>query len=87
VSKSVFSQHDLNRVLVQRIGLPENDLPEDADTPFADLGLDSLAMVELQRALEQDYGFEITDADACAMRTVRDALAYVNGRLAATELI
>jgi acyl carrier protein len=78
----VFSQEDLNRILVERIGLPEGDLPEDPDTAFTDLGLDSLAVVEVQRALEQTYGFEITDADAGSIQTVRDALDFVNGRLA-----
>ena len=46
------------------------------------MGLDSLAFVEVQLAMEQEYGFTIADEDAESIHTVGEAIAYVNRRLA-----
>jgi act minimal PKS acyl carrier protein len=82
-----FTADDLRRILTDRIGLAEADIPEDLDTPFADLGLDSLAVVEIQLAVQQRYGFGIPDADAGVMTTMAEAIDYVNRRLAAVEVV
>ncbi|HQU27461.1 MAG TPA: acyl carrier protein [Acidimicrobiales bacterium] len=54
--------------------------------PFADLGADSLALIELVEALEErldDHvaGFHIDDADLEGLRTVNDAVDYVANKL------
>jgi act minimal PKS acyl carrier protein len=80
-----FTLDDLKEILVVQTGFPESDLPEDVDTPFALLGLDSLAVVQLQIGLEQDCGFEIPDEDAHHITSPRAVLDYVNERLGLTR--
>jgi acyl carrier protein len=54
------------------------------ETDFvADLGADSLAVVELVMALEEQLGVRIDDAEAEGLRTFGDALALVQAKLAA----
>jgi len=45
-----------------------------------DLGADSLDLVELVMALEEEFGVEIADEDAEKMQTVQDAINYVKER-------
>jgi acyl carrier protein len=87
MSTPPFTHADLKRILVERIGLSEADVPDGGDVLFADLGLDSLAVVEIQLAVQQIYGFTIPDEDAGAIRSSAEAIDYVNGRLAAPEAV
>jgi acyl carrier protein len=77
-----FAFEDLKRILVDRVGLPEDDVLDDPDATFEDMGLDSLAFVEIQLAMQQEYGFSIADEDAELIHTVGQAIDYVNRRLA-----
>jgi acyl carrier protein len=43
-----------------------------------DLGADSLDTVELIMALEEEFNLEIPDSDAEKIRTVQDAIDYMN---------
>jgi acyl carrier protein len=52
------------------------------DVPFTDLGADSLALIELVEALEENLatyaaGFHIDDEDLEGLQSVRDAVDYV----------
>jgi len=49
----------------------------------SDLGADSLDTVELVMALEEEFGFEITDDAAEQIRTVNDAVNYVEAHFKA----
>jgi acyl carrier protein len=82
LSEQTFGFEDLKRILVDRVGLAEEVVKEDPATTFEDMGLDSLALVEIQLAMEQEYGFTIADEDADAIHTVGEAIDYVNRRLA-----
>jgi acyl carrier protein len=42
-----------------------------------DLGMDSLSLVELQMALEEEFGVELPDGDVSALRTIGDVAAAV----------
>jgi acyl carrier protein len=62
--------------------------PESIAEPasFADLGADSLALIELVETLEKDLGgqfagFRVEDEDLEDLRTVRDAVDYVVAKL------
>lgn len=77
-----FGFEDLKRILVDRVGLAEADVKDDPETTFDEMGLDSLAFVEIQLAMEQEYGFTIADEDAESIHTVGEAIDYVNRRLA-----
>ena len=45
-----------------------------------DLGADSVGLVELTLALEEEFEIDIEDEDAERMRTVQDAIEYVERR-------
>jgi len=56
------------------------------DAPFVDLGADSLALIELVEALEENLstyvaGFHIDDEDLEGLVSVRDAVDYVTAKL------
>ena len=42
-----------------------------------DLGADSLDLVELIMAMEEEFGLEISDEDAEKIQTVQDAVNYI----------
>jgi acyl carrier protein len=77
-----FTFEDLKRILVDRVGLDEDKVVDDPNASFEDMGLDSLAFVEIQLAMQQEYGFNIPDEDAAGIDTVGAAIEYVNRRLA-----
>ncbi len=66
--------------------ITSNELGEPLEkvTPEAsfveDLGADSLDTVELVMAFEEEFGIDIPDEDAEKMRTVGDAIKYVQGK-------
>jgi len=48
----------------------------------ADLGADSLDLVELVMALEEEFGISIPESDMGKIVTVQDAVVYVSAKLA-----
>jgi acyl carrier protein len=48
---------------------------------IGDLGADSLDMVELAMAAEDEFGIEIPNEDAEKIATVGDAVKYLEGRV------
>jgi acyl carrier protein len=76
-----FGFEDLKRILVERVGLSEEEVVDDPNTTFDQLGLDSLAFVEIQLAVQQEYGFTISDHDAQHITTFKDAIDYTSRRL------
>ncbi|WP_235488436.1 phosphopantetheine-binding protein, partial [Frankia sp. AvcI1] len=45
-----------------------------------DLGADSLDLVELGVALEEEFSIGISDEDAAGINTVQDAIDWINAR-------
>jgi acyl carrier protein len=76
-----FTYDDLKSILVNRVGLRESDIPTDTSTRFEDMGLDSLAFIEIQLAVQQQYGFAIPDEDAHHISSIQEAIDYTNRRL------
>ncbi len=81
VAARQFTFEDLKNILVNRVGLPENEVTSDPNATFESMGLDSLAFVEIQLAVQQEYGFTIPDEDAHHITTVGQAIDYTNRRL------
>jgi acyl carrier protein len=77
-----FGYEDLKRILVDRVGLNDADVRNDPSLTYEEMGLDSLAFVEVQLAMEQEYGITIEDEDADSIHTVADSIAFVNRKLA-----
>ena len=82
MSAVTFGLDELTEILVDRVGLPEGAVPQDTSTPFTDLGLDSLARVELVLAIQQDLEIPVTDEAAQGFLTLQDPIDYVNEQLA-----
>lgn len=82
MADETFGFDDLKGILTERIGLDEADIPNDPDTTFESVGLDSLAIMEIQLEVEQRYGFRVAEEDAAAIQTFGDAISYVQKRLA-----
>jgi acyl carrier protein len=78
---TTFTYDDLKRLLVDRIGMSEEEVGDDPGLAFDDMDLDSLAFEEIQLALENAYGFSISYEDAQGIRTLGDAIDYTNRRL------
>jgi len=76
----MFTIADLMTLLVAKAGLPSSDRTDDPDKTFADVGLDSLAFLQLQSELTERYGFELPD-DRAQAYTFGEIVADVNARL------
>ena len=77
-----MSQTDVERIkkiIANTLKVDESKITENASFT-EDLGADSLDLVELIMAFEDEYGVEIPDEDAQKIRTVGDALEYVRAR-------
>lgn len=81
MAQKEFTFSDLKTILVNRIGIPESQVIDDPALSFEDMGLDSLALVEIQLEMQQDYGFSIPDEDAQYITSVGQAIEYTNRRL------
>lgn len=63
-------------IIVDQLGVSEEDVTSEA-TFLGDLGADSLDLVELIMALEEEFDIEIPDEDAEKLLTVSDAVEYI----------
>ncbi|BAL90264.1 putative acyl carrier protein [Actinoplanes missouriensis 431] len=71
---------DLRRILTECAGEDESvNLSGDIlDTPFTDLGYDSLALIETAARIKQDFGIEIPDEQVATILTPRMMLETVH---------
>nr|WP_277560102.1 acyl carrier protein [Acinetobacter beijerinckii] len=66
----------VKQIIVEQLGVDEGEVVANASF-VDDLGADSLDLVELIMAFEEEFGFEIPDDDAEKILTVRDAIDYI----------
>ena len=67
----------LSKIVVEQLGVDEADV-KPAASFVDDLNADSLDLVELVMSLEEEFGTEISDEDAEKIRTVQDAVDFVD---------
>lgn len=66
----------VKKIISEQLNVKEDEI-NDSSSFVDDLGADSLDTVELVMAFEEEFGIEIPDEDAEKIRTVGDALKYI----------
>lgn len=69
----------VKKIVVDQLGVSEDQVTEDAKF-IEDLGADSLDLVELVMAFEEEFGSDIPDEDAEKLDTVGSAIEYINSK-------
>ena len=67
----------VKKIVVEHLGVEADKVTEDASF-IDDLGADSLDIVELVMAFEEEFGVEIPDDAAEKITTVMDAIDYID---------
>jgi len=70
----------VKEIIMEQLGVGQDDLKPSASF-IEDLGADSLDIVELVMAMEQEFETEIPDEDAEKILTVGDAINYLHERM------
>jgi len=70
----------VKEVIVRELSVPESKVTENASFD-GDLSADSLDVVELVLALEDEFDVEIPEEDAEKIQTVGDAVRYLEAKL------
>ena len=73
-SEEIFEK--IKNIIIEQLQVSETAVTEEASF-IDDLGADSLDLVELIRALEEEFGIEIPDGDAEKVVTVGDVVSYI----------
>ena len=67
----------VKKIVAEQLGVNEADIKNESSF-VDDLGADSLDLVELIMAMEEEFGIEISDEDAENIQTVQDVVTYIN---------
>ena len=67
----------LRKIIADQLGVEEEKVTPDAHF-IEDLNADSLDLVELIMAIEEEFGIEISDEDANQLTTVGSAQEYIH---------
>jgi len=69
-------EEKVKHIIVEQLGVSADEIVPEASF-VDDLGADSLDLVELIMVLEEEFGKEIPDEDAEKIKTVKDAMSYI----------
>ena len=73
-------EQKVKQIIVEQLGVDESQV--DTNASFVDdLGADSLDIVELVMEFEKEFNIDIPDEDAEKLRTVGDAVGYLNSKM------
>ena len=70
----------VKKVTCEELGVSEGEVHEEASF-IEDLGADSLDVVELVMAFEDEFSIDVPDDDAANMKTVGEAVKYIDSKL------
>ncbi len=68
----------VKEIVCEQLGVSDEEVTPQASF-IDDLGADSLDIVELVMALEEEYELEISDEDAEKIKTVQDVVTFIEG--------
>jgi acyl carrier protein len=71
----------IKKIIADQLGIDEDDVVPEASF-IDDLGADSLDIVELIMAFEEEFDLEIPDEDAEKIKTVQDVIDYIKNHTA-----
>jgi len=74
-------ENKVKKIIVDQLGVTEEEVKSEASF-VDDLGADSLDTVEMVMAFEEEFNIEIPDEDAEKIKTVKDAVDYINKKAA-----
>jgi len=74
----------ITQILVDKLGIAETEVTPDANF-IKDLGIDSLDYAELVMEFEQAFDIKIPDSDAEKLQTIKQAVIYIEHKLAEKE--
>ena len=66
----------IKSMIVEQLGVEEGEVA--LETTFEDLDADSLDIVELIMALEEEFELEISDEEVEKIKTVGDVVSYID---------
>lgn len=72
-------QTQVTKIIEEQLGVDPDRVKPEASF-IDDLGADSLDIVELVMAMEEEFDLEIPDEDAEKLRTVQDVLSYIQSK-------
>ncbi len=72
----------VSAIVVEQLGVTKEELAPEASF-IDDLGADSLDIVELVMAMEEEFDIEIPDDDAEKIQTIKDVISYVKDKIEA----
>ena len=75
-------EEKVKEIIAKELGVEREKLTNDASF-MEDLGADSLDTVELVMEFEKEFNIDIPDEDAEKLRTVGDAINYLNTKIGA----
>jgi len=72
----------IRQLIVEQLGVSVEEIRPEVSF-LDDLGADSLDIVELVMAMEEEFDVEIPDDDAEKIQTIGDAFAYIKEKVGA----
>ncbi len=73
------AEQKVKEIIANQLGKEVAEIPLESSF-MEDLGADSLDVVELVMAMEEEFKIEIPDEDAEKIKTVKDAVEYIQAR-------
>ena len=74
------TRETVSKIIVEHLGVKPSEVTDDASF-VDDLGADSLDLIELTMAMEEEFGITIDDSEMETIVTVSDAVNLVEGKV------
>ena len=74
----------LTQILVEQLGVDKSEVTPESNF-IDDLGADSLDVFQIVIAIEEQFDIEISDQDAEEIKTVGDAVRYIESKIGQEE--